>query len=419
MKTTAFHAYAIALLAAAQLALPGCDSPAPRADPPPPKVSVAKPEVRQIVDFDQYNGWLQSVETVDVRSRVRGHLDKIHFVDGDLVQKGQLLFELDPRPIQAEIDGTKDQVKIYEAQWVAASKEEARLKELVGRGGASRSQVDAAEAQTKSLEAQIEATKQEVTRKSLDLEYSRITAPIAGRIGRAMITAGNLVNAGGSDPVLASIVSIDPIHIYFDVDERSLQRYRRARESTTQPASVREAKLPFNFGLETDEGYPHPATINFADIRVDPQTGTIQVRGVVSNAEARFIPGSRVRIRFPLSDARPALLVHDTAILADQDRRYVLALDDKNVVQRRDVQLGKLLDDGSRVIRQGTAGGGLTAEDRIITQGVQFARVNYPVEPVQSATPAGATTPAGTTATPAGATAPPSAPTSAPSAAAQ
>ena len=171
MKTTAFHAYAIALLAAAQLALPGCDSPAPRADPPPPKVSVAKPEVRQIVDFDQYNGWLQSVETVDVRSRVRGHLDKIHFVDGDLVQKGQLLFELDPRPIRAEIDGTKDQVKIYEAQWVAASKEEARLKELVGRGGASRSQVDAAEAQTKALEAQIEATKQEVIRKSLDLEY--------------------------------------------------------------------------------------------------------------------------------------------------------------------------------------------------------------------------------------------------------
>ena len=390
MKAKFLQVFSLLLGAVAVVTHAGCEKAAPRAEPPPPKVSVAKPEVRQIVDSDQYNGWLQSVDTVDIRSRVRGHLDKIHFTDGDLVTKGQLLFELDPRPIQADIDRSKDQVKIYQAQFVAASKEEARLKDLVGKGGASQSQVDSAEAMSNSLEAQIEATKQEVIRKSLDLEYSRITAPIAGRIGRAMISAGNLVNAGGSDPILATIVSIDPIHAYFDVDERSLQRYRRSRESTTRPASVREAKLPFNFGMETDEGYPHTATIDFADIRVDPQTGTIQLRGVVSNADARFIPGSRVRIRVPVSDARPALLVPDTAILADQDKRYVLALDDKNVVQRRDIELGKLLDDGNRVVRQGAAAGGLTPDVWVITQGIQLARVNYPVEPIHPAPPTSA-----------------------------
>src|SRR3954447_19516329 len=168
----------------------GCDTAPARAEPPPPKVTVAKPEVRQVVDYDDYNGWLKPVETVDVRARVRGHMQKGDFPDRDLVKKDQPLFELDPRPFQAEIDRSKDQVRIYEAQQVAAQKEETRLKELVKKGGASQSQVDSAEAEAKSLEAQIDATKQEVARKDLDLEYSKITAPIAGRIGRAMLTVG-------------------------------------------------------------------------------------------------------------------------------------------------------------------------------------------------------------------------------------
>jgi RND family efflux transporter MFP subunit len=274
---------------------------------------------------------------------------------------------------------------------VAATKEEKRLKELVGKGGASQSQVDAAEAQSKSLEAQILATKQEVVRKSLDLEYSRITAPIDGRIGRAMLTAGNLVNAGGTDPVLATIVSVDPVYVYFDIDERALQRYMNAR-GATRKASVREEKLPFSFGLETDEGFPHTGEINFANNQVDAQTGTIQVRGVVPNPAGQFVPGSRVRIRVPVGDPHPVLLLPDTAVLSDQDKRYVLVLDDKKIVQRRDVELGKLLDDGSRVVRA-AGGAALSADDWVITQGIQQARINYAVEPVQPATqPAGSST---------------------------
>jgi RND family efflux transporter MFP subunit len=385
----------------------GCDSAPARAEPPPPKVTVAKPEVRQVVDSDQYNGWLRAAETVDIRARVRGHLDKIHFTDGDLVKKGQLLFELDPRPFQAEIERAKDQVKIYDAQQVAAAKEDARLKELVKKGGASQSQVDAAEAETLSLAAQIEASKQEVTRKELDLEYSKITAPIAGRIGRAMMTAGNLVNAGGSDPVLATIVSVDPIYLYFDVDERSLQRYANSRGAATRPASLRELKMSFTFGLETDDGLPHTGMLDFADNRIDSQTGTIPVRGAVANPGARFVPGSRVRIRVPIGDEHPVLLVPDTAVLTDQDKRYVLALDDKNVVQRRDLELGKLLDDGNRVVRAGAGGkGGITADDRIITQGIQTARVNYAVEPVAPTTQATASSSASSPPPPRPATAP-------------
>lgn len=394
MKLNGLHRMGplLAIVAAAQS---GCNRAAPPpVETPPPKVNVARPEVRPIVDYDRYNGWMQPVESVDVRSRVRGHLDKTHFTDGDLVEKGQLLFELDARPLQAEVDRAADQVKVYEAQWKAAAKEEARLKELVTKGGASQSQVDAAEAETASLAAQIEATKQEVRRKELDVEYSRITAPIAGRISRAMLTAGNLVNAGGSDPVLTTIVSVDPMYIYFDVDERSLQHYFKTRDQSAASRPIREAKLPFSFGQETDEGFPHKGEIDFADNRIDPQTGTVSVRGVVPNPQRQFVAGSRVRIRVPTGQERPVMLVPDTAILTDQDKRYVLALDDKNVVQRRDVEPGKLLDDGSRVVRPRVAAGGgagLTENDWIITQGIQQARVNYPVEPIR---PAAAAVPA-------------------------
>jgi len=400
MKANLLLACGLVVAATLGVTQPGCDKPAQRAEPPPPKVNVAKPEMREAVDADEYNGWLRSVETVDIRSRVRGHLDKVHFVDGDLVKKGQLLFELDPRPIQADIDRSKDQVKIYQAQQVAAQKEEARLKDLVTKGGASQSQVESAEAESQSLEAQIEAGRQEVVRKSLDLEYSRITAPIDGRIGRAMLSAGNLVNAGGSDPVLATIVSVDPINVYFDVDERSLQRYIKARgELAERPASVRESKMPFTFGLETDRDYPYSGEIDFANNQVDPDTGTIQIRGVVPNPRGNLVPGSRVQIRLPIGKPHPVLLVPDTAILTDQDKRYVLTIDDKNVVQRRDVDPGKLLDDGNRVVRA-TPTGGLTAGEWIITQGIQMARLNYPVEPIRPSSPAPTTQATASSATP-------------------
>ena len=368
----------------------GCGKEPPRAEPPPPKVSVAHPEMRELVDYDNYNGWLDAVESVELRARVRGHIQKIHFTDGQIVKKGDLLFELDPRPFQAAVGRQEDLKAIAQAQLVAAQKEEARQKELVSRGGASQSQVEKAEADTLSLQAQVKASEQEIIRAGLDLEYSKIAAPIAGRISRAMLTEGNLVNAGGSDPVLTTIVSVDPIYIYFSVDERALQRYRKGRRAegqTTRPSNLKESQIKIKFGQETDEGYPYEAVLDFADNQVDRTTGTILARAVMADPGATLTPGSRVRIRVPVSAQHAVALVPDTALLTDQDKKYLLLVDDKNVVQRRDVSPGKLLDDGMRVINPPSQGPQLTANDWIVVLGLQMARINYPVDPVKPTTP--------------------------------
>jgi RND family efflux transporter MFP subunit len=360
----------------------GCGEAPPRSEPPPPKVNVAKPEPRQIVDADDYNGWISASQTVDIRARVRGHIVKIHFTDGDMVKKDQLLFELDPRPFQQEVDRSLEQVQIYQAQLNVAVVDEKRMRELQKTNSATQVEIDTTYAKARSLEAQVEAQKKEVERKKQELDYSRVTSPINGRIGRAMMDEGNLVNAGGSDPLLATIVAMDPMQVYFPIDERALQHYQKLRPSTMPRTGVlRDLKLPFQFGLETDEGYPNTGVLDFADNRVDASTGTIVVRGAVSNPQGRFVAGSRVRVRVPLGDQRPVLLIPDTAILADQDRRYVLIVDDKNVAQRRDIKMGKLLDDGMRIVTSG-----LNPEDRLVTLGLQTARINYPVEPVTPTT---------------------------------
>lgn len=384
--------FSIACLAAITAAgAIGCDkATVARAEPPPPKVAVAHPQMRTMADYDQYNGWIDAVQSVEVRARVRGHIQKVHFTDGQIVKKGDLLFELDPRPFQADVDREKDQKGVYDAQLVAAQKEEARLRELLGRGGAAQSQLDKAEADALSYQAQSKAAEQEVVRKSLDLEYSRITAPITGRISRAMLTEGNLVNAGGSDPVLTTIVSVDPAYIYFNVDERALQRYQAERAKTAnpdKPTTLKESQIKISFGLETDQGYPREATVDFADNQVDRTTGTILARAVVPDPAGKLIPGSRVRVRVAIGAERSVTLVPDTAILTDQDKKYVLALDDKNVVQRVNIDAARLLDDGSRVvISPAPPAKGLTVDDWIIVQGLQAARINYPVDPVKPTT---------------------------------
>lgn len=366
-------------------ALVGCSSPsAEKTQSPPPKVSVSHPTTRTLVDEDDYNGWMRASATVEVRARVRGHIQKVAFKDGDMVKKDQLLFELDPRPFQSAIDQCLAQVKVYEAQKNAAEKEVARNRKLIKSAAVSQEELEKSEANLLSFDAQIAATMQEVAQHKLDLEFSRVTAPIAGRIGRAMLTVGNLVNAGGSDPLLTTIVAVDPVYVYFTIDERSLQRYQK-NGTGGQNDSVRGQKIPFQFGLDTDEGYPHQGVLDFADNKVDSSTGTIEVRGVVANEKGTFIPGSRVRVRVPVSDKYSATLIPDTAINTDQDQKYLLVLDAKNVVTRSNVRLGRLLDDGMRVIR--SAQPELKSDSWVIVEGMQRARLNYAVDPVQVPAP--------------------------------
>lgn len=381
-------AMSIAAAAAAPMVLvqTGCNDAPAKQEPPPPKVTVAKPELRNYTDYEPFNGWMKETEKVEVRSRVRGHLLKPKFTDGELVERDQPLFDIDPVPFQIEIDRAKEQVKIYEAEANAAHKEEVRLKDLLTKGGASKSQVEAAEAKASALDAEIESAKQEVKRREQDLSYSHVKAPIAGQVGKAELTEGNLVNAGGTDPVLTTIRAIDPIYVYFYVDERKLQQYDKNKkdQGATRPAKMSEVKIPMQFGLETEIGYPHSGMLDFADNEIETTTGTRLVRGKVDNKDGKFIPGSRVRVRVPVSEGHPVVLVPDDCILADQDKRYVLVIDDKKVVQRRDVELGKLLDDGMRIVRKTADGSGVSENDTIIVRGIQMARINYPVDPVQA-----------------------------------
>ncbi len=364
----------------------GCGTDEDRAPATPPTVTVAYPVERQLTDEDDFNGWLQASEVVELRARVRGHIQKIHFQDGDLVERDQLLFELDPRPFQAQVDQAKAQSNSLDSQKIAADKEVARTEALVEKNAASVQSLEKAVADAGTFDAQILAKKEEIKQYQLDLEFSRITAPIAGRISRAMLTEGNLVNAGGSDPVLTTIVALTPVYVYFSVDERTLQRYMRSQpeETPDAPVVLRQRNIPFRFGLDSDSGFPHAGTLDFAENRIDQTTGTVQVRGVVDNKQGLFVPGSRVRVRVPVSDPYSAVLVPDTAILADQDQRYVLVLDDENMVTRRNITPGKLLDDAMRVILPGKNDEkGLTTKDRIIVLGLQRARLNEPVTPIE------------------------------------
>lgn len=363
----------------------GCEPPPQAAKPEPPKVTVAHPEERSLTDYEEYNGWTDSSAEVDVRSRVRGHIDKVHFVDGQFVEEKAPLFDLDPRPFQSEIDRAKERVKIAQAQQEAAAREEKRQKDLMAASAARQTDVDKAEAARKVFDAEILSAEEEVRRLELELSYARITAPIKGKIGRAMLTAGNLVNAGGTDPVLTTIVALDPIRVYFAVDERALLEYRQKHPGKTQTDGVnpiKEAQVPFEFKLETDAGYDNQGFLDFTENRIDAATGTIEVRGSADNPTGKFLPGSRVRVRVPISEPYSAMLVPDEAIQSDQDKKYLLCLNNENVVVRRDVQLGKLLEDGMRVILSGKEKEGVSKGDWVIVLGVQRARINYPVQPM-------------------------------------
>jgi RND family efflux transporter MFP subunit len=367
----------------------GCSDEPAAAAPEPPKVTVAHPEERKLVNYDEYNGWTDASATVEVRSRVRGHIHKVHFEDGQFVKKDALLFELDPRPFQSEVDRANEQVKIAEAQLEAAVKEEERQRNLFEQNAARKNDLEKAEAARKTWDAQIASAQEEVRRQELELSYSKVTAPIGGRISRAMLTEGNLVNAGGSDPLLTTIAAIDPIQVYFSVDERALLVYRQKHPAETQTPTegnpLKEAKIPFEFRLETDQGFANKGLIDFADNKIDPMTGTIEIRGTSENADGRYVPGSRVRVRVPVSDEYPATLVPDEAILSDHEKKYLLCLSPENNVVRRDVQLGKLLEDGMRVILPGTKENeGVKPEDWVIVLGLQRARLNYPVTPVDA-----------------------------------
>lgn len=351
----------------------GCEKPAPPPAPPPPPVTVARPVQREVIEWDDYTGHLEAKETVEVRARVSGFIEKAEFDEGSMVKAGQLLFVIDPRPFEAELAKAQAQLRSAQAQRDFAVNEFKRIEGLRPTGGASELELENARQRMLEAEAAVAAAQAQVQAVQLDVEFTRVTAPITGRISRKYITPGNLINGGaGQATLLTTITSIDPIYAYMDVDEQSVLKYQRLALEKKRD-SARDMRIPIFMGLSNEPGFPHEGVIDFVDNRIDPDTGTLRARGVFTNSTGYLTPGMFARLRIPGSGRYMTLLVPDLAIGTDQDQRFVLVVNDQGIVERRVVKFGALFG-RFRAVEEG-----ITASDRIIINGLQRARPGAPV----------------------------------------
>jgi RND family efflux transporter MFP subunit len=345
---------------------------------------------REVVDFDEYTGRLEAADSVDVRARVSGFIDSAQFQEGSVVQAGALLFVIDARPFQAEVDRAMAEVARAQAQVQQTTEEFNRL-ERVRSAAATERELLNARYNKAAAEAALAAARAAVASAQLNLEFTRVTAPIGGRIGRKLVTQGNLITGGGSGgpaTLLTTITSLDPIYCYFDADERSVLRYQRlAREKKRQ--SAREAQIRVGLALADEPGFPHEGVVDFINNRLDPATGTLQVRASFRNPDGFFTPGLFARLRVPGTTPYRATLVADEAIGADQAQRFVMVVDAQNVVQSRPVTVGPLFE-GMRVVH------GVSTEDWVIVNGLMKARPGTKVDPKPARMPARLAPPAST-----------------------
>ena len=369
----------LAAIGVSALVVAGCDTAPPLAQSEPPVVTVSQPIEKEITDYDQYTGRVEAAETVEVRSRVRGELIGINFKDGAVVEEGQLLFDIDPRQYQATLDAAEAKKAAAQANLKLAETEYARNYELYRTNAASARDVEMWTAKKGLSRAEISLADADIDRAKLDLEFCKIKAPIAGRISRAQVTKGNLINSGGGETLLTTIVSIDPTFVYFDVDERSLGLYRERRaKEVGDTAKDKPPVIPVYLGLVTDgDRFPREGTIDFAENQLNPATGTIRVRGVFQNNDGRLTPGQFARVRLPVGEKYKGLLVTDQAIGIDQGQKYLLIVNSQNKVEYRPVTPGRL--DGD--LRIFPPGAGPKAGEWVIVNGVQRVRPGIEVRP--------------------------------------
>jgi membrane fusion protein, multidrug efflux system len=359
------------------LALAGCARPpAGPAAAGPVSVPVSLPTEREVTDYADFTARIIAVDAVDVKAHVWGYLQKVNFKEGDLVKKGDVLFELDPRPYEALLNQAKAKVRQDEAQLKYDEAEYERNRRLVNTASASRSDLEKTAAAVGVDQANIAADQAAVASRELDLEYTKVTAPVSGRVSRYYVTVGNLIQSGDQNngTLLTTLVSVDPMYAYFDIDELTIQRASRlAREGKFKSAD--ETAWPVSLGLATEERFPHQGTINFVDNRVNTKTGTLSVRGVFPNKDETLAPGYFARVRIPVGAPHRALLVTDRALDNDQGQKVLYVVSDKNEVVSRPVRLGQL-HDGLREITEGLKPG-----ERLIVNGLQQVRPGATVEP--------------------------------------
>jgi RND family efflux transporter MFP subunit len=329
-----------------------------------------------VTDYADFTGRTAAVDSVEVRARVWGYLDKVNFKEGALVKEGDVLFEIDPRTYQAALVQAEGNLESIQARVRRLSADLSRAQRLVTQLVINREEYDKIAGDHGEAAASLAAARGAVQQAKLDLEYTKVLAPVSGRVSRYVVTVGNLIQSGqnGGGTLLTTLVSVDPMYAYFDVDEHTVLRVRQLiREGKAR--SARDSEVPVFLGLANEAGFPHRGTINFVDNQINPKTGTLRLRGVFPNKDESLSPGLFSRVRVPIGYPHQALLVSDRALDTDQGQKIVYAVDGDNKVVARPVRLGAL-HDGLREITEGLKPG-----ERVIVNGLQQVRPGIIVEP--------------------------------------
>ena len=356
--------------------LVGC---AESAAPPPPvaEVVVARPAALEVVEWDEYTGRLEATDTVEIRARVSGYLESIHFDEGAMVEEGDLLFVIDPRPFEAALGAAQAELDQARSGLALAKNDRERADRLIQSRAISEEEFDRRVTGLRSAQAAVRAARSAVREAELELEFTRVRAPLAGRVGRHLITEGNLINGGSAQSsLLTTIVSLDPIHCYFEVDERAHLKYVRLGQSGSRPTS-RANPNPVFLALADEDGFPHRGAMDFVDNTLDPTTGTMAGRAIFANPDRLLTPGQFGRLRLLGSGRYDAILLPDAAIATDQSEQYVMVVDAEGNAVRREVTTGARVR-GLRVIEKG-----VTAGDRVVVAGLQRIRPGASLEVVE------------------------------------
>ena len=378
------------ILAATTVLLAGCGGQAAAPPSPAPTVTVAPVEQREIVEWDEFTGRTVPVETVEVRPRVSGYVQEVRFQSGQLIKKGDTLFVIDPRWHKAEFDRTNAEREGAQVRLKNAEREAGRTKQLLANNAISTEEAEARQSRFQEARAALLAAEAARDSAKLDLEYTEVRAPINGRVSRELMTAGNYVSGiAGNATMLTTLVSVDPVYVYADVDENSLLKFNTLLRGKGIAGSG-DGRIPVQLQLADEEGYPHAGYIESFDNRLDPQTGSILLRAVFPNSEGRIVPGLFARIRVPASEQYAALLIEERAIGTDQAQKFVLTLTETNTVAYRPVQLGPAVQ-GKRIVRAGLAAG-----EQIVVNGLQRVRPGMPVTPQEQVAQTAALPPDGT-----------------------
>lgn len=345
----------------AALLLAACGGNGPQ-QMPPTDVSVAPVVQKPITEWDDYSGHIEAIESAEIRPRVGGHLRRVHFREGGLVAKGALLFTIDDREYAAAADAARADAARAEARVALAKQELARAETLIAARAVSQGELDQRRMEAQQADADLLAARARLAQAELNLGFTRVTAPFAGRAGAALVKPGNVVTP--NETLLTTLVSVDPVYVTFTGDERAYLRYQELARSGNRESS-RDARNPVHVGLANEEGFPHVGEVDFVDNALNPETGTIRARAVLPNPDGIFTPGLFARVRLLGGSQSNALLIHEQAVLTDQDRRYVYILGKDDAAERRDVTLGPHVE-SLRVVESGLAPG-----DKVIVNGMR------------------------------------------------